>query len=362
MPPDIGATSSLALLDGGPNTAVLIPDNFNYTTDGSFGGPRLGQITVEAWVKPINLQLNDEDNRVVWDDYGNPGVLLSLQADGRMALSVSTDQHPPGAGLASGQVVINTWQHIAGVYDGTRLRIFINGQDTCVVTETSGFIVDQSSVFPGDPIRIGNTPGDVKSYEGLIDDVRVFPIALNRTQLAGGLFADDPPTPCGDGTDLAVTAIAAPKTVTLTAKKPVQTKEIKVEIQNRSPHPETIEALTGLVRLTVDPVGPGTCPDPVLVLHQGPPQKPLPLTLKSKKTLQVVFDVTFDCANDPAKGASHRDYRYTATVDHAALDGNPDTHPEDDSCPRDPLGIVPNPDGTIKDKGCAAEATDVVEK
>jgi hypothetical protein len=289
-------------------------------------------------------------------------VLLSLQADGRMALSVSTDQHPPGAGLASGQVVINTWQHIAGVYDGTRLRIFINGQDTCVVTETSGFIVDQSSVFPGDPIRIGNTPGDVKSYEGLIDDVRVFPIALNRTQLAGGLFADDPPTPCGDGTDLAVTAIAAPKTVTLTAKKPVQTKEIKVEIQNRSPHPETIEALTGLVRLTVDPVGPGTCPDPVLVLHQGPPQKPLPLTLKSKKTLQVVFDVTFDCANDPAKGASHRDYRYTATVDHAALDGNPDTHPEDDSCPRDPLGIVPNPDGTIKDKGCAAEATDVVEK
>jgi hypothetical protein len=27
---------------------VLIPDNFNYTTDGSFGGPRLGQITVEA--------------------------------------------------------------------------------------------------------------------------------------------------------------------------------------------------------------------------------------------------------------------------------------------------------------------------
>jgi hypothetical protein len=158
VPPNIGSTSSLALPDGGPNTAVLIPDNFNYTTDGSFGGPRLGQITVEAWIKPTNLQLNGEDNRVVWDDYGNPGVLLSLQADGRVALSVSTDQDPSGVGLASGQVVINTWQHIAGVYNGTQLRIFVNGQDTCIVTETSGFIIDQSSVFPGAPIRIGNTP------------------------------------------------------------------------------------------------------------------------------------------------------------------------------------------------------------
>jgi hypothetical protein len=114
--------------------------------------------------------------------------------------------------------------------------------------------------------------------------------------------------------------------------------------------------------LTVDSLGTGTCPDPIPVLHQGPPQKPLPLTLKSKKTLQVVFDVTFDCANAPAKGAGHQDYRYTATVDHAALDGNPDTHPEDDSCPRDPLGMVPNPDGTINDQGCAAEVTDMVQK
>jgi hypothetical protein len=87
-----------------------------------------------------------------------PGGVVSLQADGRVALSVSTDQDPSGVGLASGQVVINTWQHIAGVYNGTQLRIFVNGQDTCIVTETSGFIIDQSSVFPGAPIRIGNTP------------------------------------------------------------------------------------------------------------------------------------------------------------------------------------------------------------
>jgi hypothetical protein len=120
-----------------------------------------GILLQDRHLSPIQahrFQYHGEDNRVVWDDHGNPGVLLSLQADGRVALSVSTDQDPSGAGLASGQVVINTWQHIAGVYNGTQLRIFVNGQDTCIVTETSGFIIDQSSVFPGAPIRIGNTP------------------------------------------------------------------------------------------------------------------------------------------------------------------------------------------------------------
>jgi len=36
-----------------------------------------------------------------------------------------------------------------------------------------------------------------------------------------------------------------------------------------------------------------------------------------------------------------------------ALDGQPDTHPECDVCPRAPVA-EPNPDGKIKDKGCGA--------
>lgn len=134
---------------------------------------------------------------------------------------------------------------------------------------------------------------------------------------------------------------------------------VKVQIQNRSPHDETIPDLATLgqvVTLTVTSFG--SCPPPSQAL-QDPG---LPKTLKPKKTLTVVFDVTFACANDPAKGVGHEDYRYTATVDHAALDGEADTHPADDSCPRTPQGIDPNPDGKINDKGCAEEVTDVVQK
>ncbi|MCB9079650.1 MAG: PxKF domain-containing protein [Anaerolineaceae bacterium] len=199
VPSNIGSTASLALLTGAPNTAVNIPDNFNYTVDGLAGSQRLGQITVEAWVKPTNLQLHGEDNRPVWDDYGNPGVLLTLKSDGAVGFSVATPSDPKGSfGNRSGQVTVGAWQHIAGVYDGAELRVFINGQDTCEPVSKTGLIIDQSTAFPGAPIRIGNTPGDIKSYEGFIDDVQVYSVALDRTQLANGFFANTPAVSCDD--------------------------------------------------------------------------------------------------------------------------------------------------------------------
>jgi len=164
--------------------------------------------------------------------------------------------------------------------------------------------------------------------------------------------------------DLAVTKIIAPSRVTLTAKKPTKTAPVKVQIQNRSPHPETIQDLPMLGELvTLDIESLGTCPVPVSVLRL--PQMDFPITLKPKKTFTVIFDVTFGCPNDPAmttaKNPGHSDYRFTASVNHAALDGEPDSDPSDDACPRSvspPFVIDPNPDGKIKDKGCGQKKPD----
>jgi uncharacterized repeat protein (TIGR01451 family) len=159
--------------------------------------------------------------------------------------------------------------------------------------------------------------------------------------------------------DLAITKLTVPKKVTLTAQTP-KTTIIKVEIQNRGPHPELIQdlaTLENLVELSVESLG--SCNPPTPVLRSEPPQKEFPMTIKSKQKLTVYFDVTFDCANDPSASTSkdphHYDYRFTARVDRAALDGKEDIHTEDDICPRDvspPFVLDPHPDGKIKDKGC----------
>lgn len=184
---------------------------------------------------------------------------------------------------------------------------------------------------------------------------------------------------CQDkGQDLAVTAIAPPGAVTLTAKKPVQTKSVSVKIQNRGPSTETIAdaaTLTNLLHLTVSSLG-AACPDPVATLVP-PSANSFPITIKSKAARAFHFHVDFACANDPAKTTKkdpgHDDFRFVATVSRSVLDALPDTHAVDDTCPRSvtpPFVIDPNPDGKIKDKGCgdpkgdgtfgADEMTDVI--
>jgi hypothetical protein len=164
--------------------------------------------------------------------------------------------------------------------------------------------------------------------------------------------------------DLAVTEVSPPKVVTFTKTSSSKTAKVKVTVQNRSPHPETIHdaaILRNTVRLTVDSLG--TCPSPQPVMKTD--HLNFPLILKPKQLLKLTFDVTFTCVNDPkrstAKTSDHYDYRYQALVSHGALDGKEDTHPFDDVCPRNvvpPYEIDPNPDGTIQDKGCGPQKPD----
>ncbi|HUI07169.1 MAG TPA: HYR domain-containing protein [Verrucomicrobiae bacterium] len=147
--------------------------------------------------------------------------------------------------------------------------------------------------------------------------------------------------------DLTVLSVKPPKRIHLSTTKPSQTKPVKVVLQNLGPQAETIdtiEELRGLVTLAVESLGTCASPTPQIVV----PRRGFPLVLAPKKKLTVVYNVTFDCASDPTRGAGHADFRYTVTLNHAALDGNADTQMSNDVCPR-----PPNP--AIRDKGCGSK-------
>jgi hypothetical protein len=140
--------------------------------------------------------------------------------------------------------------------------------------------------------------------------------------------------------DLAVLSVKPPKNINLKGARPSLTKRVKVQIQNLSPHSETISNLTvlgNLVSVTLSNLQDSGCTPPTADLIQGPPNK-VPRTLKPNGKLNVFFNVTFDaqgCVPDHEKGPEHQDFSYTAHVDHAALDGNPDTNPANDTLEAD---------------------------
>ena len=177
---------------------------------------------------------------------------------------------------------------------------------------------------------------------------------------SGSTPSEDPEAPVEpspSGYDLAITKILAPKTVTLTRKKPARAK-VQVTIQNRGDQVaiRTLPELENLVVLEVESLK-KKCSDPIPKLDTRQLTKRLPLELKPKKTLTLPFEVSFTCANDPAKGVDHTDYGYSARVDLFVLNGELDDLPANDECPA--LDML--------DYGCVIKAgsgkfTDVVKR
>ena len=79
---------------------------------------------------------------------------------------------------SSSQIPLNQWVHVAGTYDGSRMRVFINGQARGSLS-VSGNIQDTSN-----PIYIGHSQFWPRHFDGRIDEVQVYNKALSNSEIA----------------------------------------------------------------------------------------------------------------------------------------------------------------------------------
>jgi dienelactone hydrolase len=150
------------------------------------------------------------------------------------------------------------------------------------------------------------------------------------------------------GTDLALLGIRVPTRVRLGDARPKARARGTVRILNRGSVPVVVpdrQTLAAIVRLSAAGVaGPIACPPvgiaPVVA------QRRFPLTLRPGGARTLPYDLDFTCAANPGPTA---DWAFTASLDHAALDGTPDDDPTNDVCPRAPSG---------SDAGCGALGPD----
>ena len=104
------------------------------------------------------------------DFVGDNRVMFSLNIDGVL---VKTESVPEVA------LPVGEWSHVAGVYDGTAVRIYINGIEIPEArVTTSGSIVNNDHIF-----RIGH-PDPVYNMIGELDDLRIYADALDAESIA----------------------------------------------------------------------------------------------------------------------------------------------------------------------------------
>lgn len=146
-----------------------------------------GPSTIEAWVK-LTKDTADELHIVSHHDHGNPGPRLGYLL---MAFGFGRDDAGPArlggctryydganmnqVGFGTGSsMAIASWVHLAATYDGTELRIHVDGVSRDVRTPTQK---PANADFVG-VLRIGmNALQQNFAWGGLIDEVRISRVA-----------------------------------------------------------------------------------------------------------------------------------------------------------------------------------------
>jgi hypothetical protein len=77
---------------------------------------------------------------------------------------------------------VSQWHHVGLIYDGTNIKLYLNGALVGTQTKTGAISADASLLTIGrDPSTVG--PIGTKYFKGKIDEIRVFNIAISESQL-----------------------------------------------------------------------------------------------------------------------------------------------------------------------------------
>jgi len=150
-------------------------------------------MTLEAWVNPsanAGTTVNDGWRTVIMKERSTTGLAYGLYGnDGD-----SNPSRPAGYIRNNGTdveatngpaVPIGVWTHLAVTYDGTTLRLFVNGVLRNSVSASGGIAASTA------PLRIGgntvfSVPG-TEYFAGLIDEVRIYNRALSAAEITADM-------------------------------------------------------------------------------------------------------------------------------------------------------------------------------
>ncbi|MEI6576281.1 MAG: LamG-like jellyroll fold domain-containing protein [Bacteroidota bacterium] len=147
-------------------------------------------LTVEAWINAAQWATSSWSGSIVSKDGWSAGEFgFALRAGGTGELSFIIGGWNPNNTAASWQEVIsplgsmtlNTWYHVAGTFDGEKVKSYING----ILVDSLSF-TGTILTSAGFPMRIGefcDTAHGTRYWNGLIDEVRVWHRVLGAAEL-----------------------------------------------------------------------------------------------------------------------------------------------------------------------------------
>jgi hypothetical protein len=155
-----------ALSFNGTNARISVPDaaTLHLTTG----------MTLEAWVNPSAVTSAWRD--VIYKGNDNYYLMATAAQNGLPAAGGTFG----GANvnlLGTSALPVNTWTHVASTFDGATLRLYVNGALVSSVAQTAALTSSTN------PLEIGGDSIFGQFFSGMIDEVRVYSVALAPSQI-----------------------------------------------------------------------------------------------------------------------------------------------------------------------------------
>jgi len=123
-------------------------------------------LTVSAWFRPTSI--TDATICALWEDAGtDQQFLVSSGSDGSLIFAVFTTTARV-ASTATGLLTVNTWSHLALVYNGTNIRGFVDGVKRTSDVSGSGGLKTRTGPFGIGARQAGNQPSTGATGEAAV--------------------------------------------------------------------------------------------------------------------------------------------------------------------------------------------------
>ena len=195
------------------NSGALDFDGNDYVDVGPMDVPG-SAITIAAWMRADSFRAPSSDNRIISKATGSGSqdhfyMVSGIRQSGQDRLRFRLKTNGQTTTLIAGSGALNTgvWTHVVAWYDGSEMRLY---KDGIVVgsTSKSGSIDTSAAVTT----RIGQNPNNYGTFDGILDDIRIYDRALNQSEI-DEIIAGQPPTPDTTPPTISMTAPADGATV-----------------------------------------------------------------------------------------------------------------------------------------------------
>lgn len=144
----------------------------------------MSAFTIAAWIYPTGWG-EGSYGRIIDKDGANDLSFLLYNGASENSIQLfrgrtTTDAQ---ANAANNSISLNQWQHVAGVFDQTTntIQIFIDGQEVSYATQEGGSGNLDSDA--ADTLYIGNNAATTRTFDGQIDDLRIYNYPLSQAQI-----------------------------------------------------------------------------------------------------------------------------------------------------------------------------------